>query len=295
MWTIDEVVYYSLNFKRFIFFQNSNGSNVRYLDIEEGVVKIFDSDIKYYLFRNNILESELYILSVDGSLFEFDVSLTKIRGYNVGSYKLIFPDRKFLRIFGKSISIHFLETALEEWRIDYHDLVENVDCKIYGRIIKVGTKLFFYLSNLNEENVTFCVDYSTGEVIGRFENFAGNLYSAGNKLYVSAYTFVKILDTATNQITVIDLTSELQPLNLQIHWEKSVYTEDGFMYFVDGHFFTTNRFGIVDLNMKKLIWHGELEISDGVNNNIQEIRIENERVYVHCSDNTLHVFETLRR
>ncbi|MCQ6468214.1 hypothetical protein NPN14_23600, partial [Vibrio parahaemolyticus] len=93
---------------------------------------------------------------------------------------------------------------------------------------------------------------------------------------------VKILNLINNEIIEIDFADVLKPLALQMHWNTSVVQGD-YLYFVDGHSYTTNKFGVLDLKSRILIWHTEIKIDDDINNNIQSIKVVDDKLYIHCS------------
>jgi hypothetical protein len=178
------------------------------------------------------------------------------------------------------------------WQKEFNDLIKGDKINQYGNIIAYKDKVYVYVADDKDSKntATVCLDQNTGEILDVYKGFAGNLILHDDKLFVASYSLVKILDLKTNKITEIDFAEVLNPLNLQIFWNKSVVHKN-LLYFIDGHWSTTNQLGILDLENQKLLWHDAMKIHDTINNNIQEIRAINNRLYVHCSDNSLHIFE----
>ncbi|MBV7441492.1 hypothetical protein KRX57_08665 [Weeksellaceae bacterium TAE3-ERU29] len=142
----------------------------------------------------------------------------------------------------------------------------------------------------NKNTATIAIDVETGEIKNKYKGFAGKLFLYKNKLYTAGYYKVQILDIETEQISEIDFTDTLKPKDLQIHWNNFI-VEDDYIYFIDGHWATTNKIGILDLKNKQLVWETSIKINDNINNNIREIKISVNRLYAHCSDKSLHIFE----
>lgn len=209
-------------------------------------------------------------------------------GFNGINY---FYKRNFISKKGDLLGCFSWVNGREIWRLSFSELLKNDNTESYGRMIVHKGKLYFYASADAQNRATFCIDFDSGAVVKKLDNFAGNLFLCENKIFVASGYVIKELDTETLQAIEHDLSDELSKANLQIHWEKSIVTKDGFMFFVDGYFYTTNRFGVIDLVSNKLLWHGNVEIDDGVNNNIQEIKIFDNRLFVHGSDFSLNIFE----
>lgn len=206
---------------------------------------------------------------------------------------LIAADNKFITL-KEEIAIYSLSILNGEnnWKYLFSELLQGEEIKQYGNIVTYENKVFMYLADNKDskKTATISIDISSGEVVNVYKGFAGNLILSDNKIYVASYEMIKVLDLYTNEIIELDFKDILEPLKLSIHWNKSVVKGD-YLYFVDGHFYTTNKLGILDLKLKKLVWNGEIKIKDDINNNIQKIMIADSRLYAHCSDNSLHVFE----
>ncbi|MBV7441488.1 hypothetical protein KRX57_08645 [Weeksellaceae bacterium TAE3-ERU29] len=178
------------------------------------------------------------------------------------------------------------------WQHNFLDLLKGEEIKQHGEIIVHKGILYIYLADKrnNKNTATIAIDAETGEIKNKYKGFAGKLFLYKDKLYTAGYYKVQILDIETEQISEIDFTDILKPKDLQIHWNNFI-VEDDYIYFIDGHWATTNKMGILDLKNRKLAWETSIEINDGINNNIREIKISGNRLYAHCSDKSLHIFE----
>jgi outer membrane protein assembly factor BamB len=184
------------------------------------------------------------------------------------------------------------ENGEKKWQYSFSELLQGHEIKQYGNIVVYENKLFIYLAdNRDAKNLaTVSIDINTGKVLNIYKDFAGNLILSDSKMYVASYEMVKTLNLINNEIIEIDFSDILEPLGLRIHWNKSIVQGD-YLYFVDGHSYTTNKFGVLDLKSRKLVWNTEIKIDDGINNNIQKIKVIDNKLYVHCSDNSLHIFK----
>jgi len=270
--------------------------------------RIGDVEITYVLNNQNITElsnttlmgnfiddNYLYILCSDDLICKYSENFNLEDRYNIGRFpKLIFQD-KFLRTPNKSMLCYSLDSNVQLWQYKFTDLLLGVEIHQAGNIVIFEEKVYFYLyDNKGSNRATVCIDTNTGEVLHTYDNFGGDLYLFGNKIGVANSKTAQVLNLDTNEITEYDFCNILQEDDLKISWNHNIFTEDGLLYFVGGKsIFTTNHLGVIDLNKQELIWHSLIEIhdEDNINNNIQDIKLVDNRLYVHCSDNTLHVFE----
>ena len=166
-----------------------------------------------------------------------------------------------------------------------NDLFQN------GNIIVHNGYLYFSLfeNNRHWNTATVCINIETGKIENIFKGFAGNLILFGDKIGVVSNETVQILHTKTHKIEIIDVSPILRSNKLQASWNGNFFTEDGLIYFCGN-----NKVGIIDLNAHELLWQNSFEISDteyNINRQVMDIQLHNNRFYVHCSDNTLHIFE----
>lgn len=229
---------------------------------------------EYWIFFNNSFQIE-----------------KKIRIKNENSKIYVVMNSDFIFVGNKMIYLKKNEDQLL-WQHSFSDLLEG------ERIVRVGDTIiykdFLYLclkdSENEKNNATFCINIETGKVVNMYRGFYGFLFLKDDNIYTSYIYSVKKLSLISGEITEYSFENILKPKDLKIHWDKST-VKDNKLYFVDFKIYSTNRMGIIDMEKYELIWQKDFEINDGINNNIQEIRLVENRLYVHCSDNTLHIFE----
>ena len=126
-----------------------------------------------------------------------------------------------------------------------------------------------------------------------------------DKIYALYGKSVSILDPETYHIRKIDLSEELAVLDESIEeflgTESLGYTIRRFKFsptIYEVHYpylyFAQERgaqVGIVNLETEKLDWHTTIDIDYPVNPVVMDIKACKNRLYVHCADKTLHVFE----
>ncbi|MCM0667756.1 hypothetical protein [Flavobacterium tyrosinilyticum] len=263
-----------------------------YYDTKKKETSIIDQLSNYYyngIHYNNYLvftNQELVIYSLEESAV-----IRKIPFFEDSSLFLMFKD-SFLSRGNDFYSFYDLDTLKKIWQYSFSELLQGEDVRQYGNTLIYENKIFMYLvDDKNPKKVaTISMDINSGAVVNVYQDLAGNLMLLNDRIYVASYELIKVLDLNSNEIIELDFKDILTPLKLSIHWNTSVVYGD-YLYFVDGHSYTTNKLGVLDLKLKKLVWNGEIKIQDEINNNIQKIKIVDGRLYVHCSDNTLHVFQ----
>jgi hypothetical protein len=208
-----------------------------------------------------------------------------------GVWKVI-NDSCFLSKTESDIAINTFVNNERLWQFKLGDLMKGKDIKQYGEILIIDECLYLYLSDDKDSKntATVSVNFNTGHIESMFANFGGKLTQYQGTLYVANSFTIKTLNLLSKEVKEYDLRKTLAKSNLQIHWNTYKIADDK-LFFVDGHSVTSNRLGIVDLTSMELIWEKEIKVDDDINNNIQEIRVSNDKLFVHCSDQSLHIFE----
>ena len=119
----------------------------------------------------------------------------------------------------------------------------------------------------------------------------GDLFVCNEKIYAVGMHDVYIINPTSATASKIDLRDILEPHSLAINYGRSILTQDGLLYFVDGWGMPSHRLGLLDLNGRKLLWHGSIEDNNIKNASVRNIQLHGNRLYVYASDNRLHVFE----
>ena len=253
-----------------------------------GTKQVIYINDNYFLIRENVKENDCIIVK---GIFQSKIiwAISSKESYLFS----IFGDENSV-LLKEDNQIYLLNSLNGEykWQHSFSELLHGKEIKQYGNIVVYQNRIFIYLADNNDSKkiATVSIDINSGKVVNVYKGFSGNLILSNNKIYVASYEIIKILDLINNEIIELDFENILKPLNLSIHWNSSVI-QGNYLYFVDGHSYTTNKLGVLDLKSKKLVWNGEIKIEDDINNNIQKIKITDSRLYVHCLDDTLHVFE----
>ena len=286
---INENIHWFTILEQQLIYQKKRGESLFFLN-NNGIIghfylnKSLNFNNKLLFDRKNIkkCEYETVLLYDDLSLVPINLNYFPNKIISETSYISIALNTLFLYKFNNQLI----------WQHNFSDLLKGEEIKQHGEIIVHKGILYVYLADKrnNKNTATIAIDVETGEIKNKYKGFAGKLFLYKNKLYTASYYKVQILDIETEQILEIDFTDTLKAKDLQIHWNNFI-VEDDYIYFIDGHWATTNRMGILDLKNKKLVWETSIKINDGINNNIREIKISENRLYSHCSDKSLHIFE----
>ncbi|MDD7462792.1 MAG: hypothetical protein PUK67_10070 [Prevotellaceae bacterium] len=256
----------------------------------------FPFSIDNYIFNNylfaNIRTKDKVKKGAKIEKKSFKIESTYPNNYGVNGIWKVVDDKQFISICEKQIFIHSFDNEKILWQHSFSELLEG------EKIVRVGDTIiykdFLYLclkdSENEKNNATFCINIETGKVVNMYKGFYGFLFLKDDNIYTSYIYSVKKLSLISGEITEYSFENILKPKDLKIHWDKST-VKDNKLYFVDFKIYSTNRMGIIDMEKCELIWQKDFEINNGINNNIQEIRLVENRLYVHCSDNTLHIFE----
>jgi hypothetical protein len=236
--------------------------------------------------------------------------------YDLNEKKSIFrsshyEDRSLYKLFkeificygGTFLSCHKILDGHEQWRINFKELMNGEEVKIYGKggneLIVLGDKLFVFVQNRNmNHQATICININSGQVLHKTTTFGGIIYTDGQKLYVASNRKIAILDPATFGEERIDLEEELGPHDFYIEYDKSL-VKDGLLYFAarPGKLNIASIVGILDISARKLLWHTELlkdpnkKIDNENRLQVQEIQASEELLCVLVAGGTLFVFK----
>ena len=256
---------------------------------------IYDADYrkeKKYLFGQYRDSENKYWVFVNAKQFSVEQKY-KITIEN--RYLLLISDFSFIFKDNEKILLKRLDNNVVLWQHSFSELlppIQTADNLFQnGNMIIHNGCLYFSLfeNNRHLNTATICIDIETGKVENIFKGFAGNLSLFGNNIGIVSNETVQILNTETNKIETLNVSSILKPHNLSISWNGNIFTEDGLLYFRGD-----SKVGIIDLDAKELLWHTSFDISKleyNINQQIMDIQLHSEKLYIHCSDNTLHIFE----
>ena len=205
--------------------------------------------------------------------------------------KFIDNTHRYLFHGGTYISLNLFENDIQLWQHSFSELLQGNDILQTGNILLSKNKLYFHLYERNQtNNATVCLDVESGTVLNKYNNFGIYLQEQDDSIYTAYNYEFKILDTKTQKVESVNMENDFEQHNLRINLSRWV-VHDNLLYFVDGMIMPTNRFGIIDIDTGKLIDLQEIDINDGISNNIKEIQVRQDKIYIHASDNTLHIFE----
>lgn len=288
---INKKIYWFSILKNQVIYQLENGEDLF------GLWNNNKKEGKYYLSSSILFGDNALILDKKNENTKLYETILLCEDFSIKPINLTyFPDKiidnnTYTYIALNTLFVYTFNNQLL-WQHSFSDLLEG------EKIVQVGDTIiykdFLYLclkdSENEKNNATFCIEIETGKVVNMYKGFYGFLFLKDDNIYTSYIYSVKKLSLISGEITEYSFENILKPKDLKIHWDKSI-VKNNKLYFVDFKIYSTNRMGVIDMEKCELIWQKDFEINDGINNNIQEIRLVENRLYVHCSDNTLHILE----
>jgi hypothetical protein len=302
-------IYYAFNSKNVIDFDSKSiyvvnnylfsGKNFFYNPINNQICKINKLDGYYYMniycdycliFTNTNDRYILYSLANDEII-------STIPFFEDSSICLLLENCFIVR--GKNFySCYDIKSIKKLWQHSFSDLLPPIqtasDLFQNGNMIVHNGYLYFSLfeNNRHLNTATVCIEIETGKIVNIYKGFSGNLTLFGNKIAVAGGQTVEILNTKTSEIIIKNYTSLLMPERLNIGWNSFKITEEGLMYFMANGIGMDSDIGIIDLNTDELLWlHALNPDKETYNISARDFKVDGNRLYVHCSDNTLHIFE----
>jgi len=174
-----------------------------------------------------------------------------------------------------------------KWQLKFSEITNSKNNEVFSEIIHHNEKLFFFLSDGSNATESFVVDINTGNVLHRTTKLVGWLKLYNEKIYSLQSKAIVIMDANTYETETIELNDTLAADYITLEWNK--YIVDGkLLYFADAF---KPLVGIIDLKTKELLWHTLIEVNNKNLQKVMEIKLDNTRLYVLTSDNTLHIFE----
>lgn len=288
--------YFKLVFDEEVFYQIDNGGPLYAYNLNTGSSKRFKGAFYLWNSKNSsdvllIIEEKLgvnYFMKIDRAL-----NIAGLENLLVIP-QLILPNKRCI-LWGPKPSCVSYEDGKEEWHINPKELLNVEDARQSGNIVSNilyhSNKIFIFLESvITNKYATFCLDETNGTIIKKIENISVPYYLSGDKIFNAYYYSTTILNIETFSVTKINLEDILRSEKLVLNQNTSVLTNEGLLYFIDGLSIGSNRFGIIDLNKKELLWNSKIKIKSRYKV-IQSIQLSGDNLYVHADDNTLHIFQ----
>jgi outer membrane protein assembly factor BamB len=194
------------------------------------------------------------------------------------------------------------------WELNLNQLLLGKDVVELSEMFIIGKKVYVYVVDNadNEKYYTIILDIETGDEVFRTKEIIGRLRLQVDKVYSLYEKGISIMNTDDFSVRKIDCTKALSVLDYT--FEEILETGESWgmttkyfefspnIYSVSYPYlyFAQNRgsiFGVFNLESEELLWHKNMEIDNAINPVIARIEAAGGKVYVHCSDNTLHIYE----
>ncbi|WP_266367829.1 hypothetical protein [Tellurirhabdus rosea] len=213
--------------------------------------------------------------------------------YGINGIKVLLDSSVFLSQKDNVLSCHRLTDGEIIWQVDFNQLLDSGKGNLFDSIKILEGKI--YLSLIDYTNqiqcAVICLNITNGAIVHKWNKLSGRLSVIDKKLYVISLQTVHVIDLENFAIDFQNYKEELSRNEIYFKLDKCIVSKDEILYFVNGLSIATNRFGAIDIRSKKLLWINNIEINDGINNNIQDIQVSDTRLFIHTSDNVLHIFE----
>jgi hypothetical protein len=177
--------------------------------------------------------------------------------------------------------------ASEKWLLNLPDIYLQEDEISVGSFIIVKDRIFI-LCRTKYDAFTVCVDAETGEVVRKIEEVKSDLKEFNGKLYcVKGFDKIGKLNQDDFTLELFGYSQILRPIDMTIRSSNFYISGENYLFFVDGGAMPKNRFGVIDMNNGKLV-HTETFAKNLLIGNLD---VRGNRIFVHTSDNELHVYE----
>lgn len=303
----DDKVWYGIVFNGIILYQVNNGEVIKYYDIKspkkKGVI-----DGNFYLFKNIAYDEGLIVNTENGKVLickDLNIKSLNLKGRLP---KLILNENFYK--FSDNISCCKMDGGELLWKRHFSELLNSKNLELRGEIVLFEGKLFFYLLDTEEnKSGSFVLDAYSGDILYKKESGWGITKVFDNKLFTLNQKEITIINTETYEEEIIDMSSELLVLDKKLKeytTETNEYLGSSSVYFEfsptkyvvkDDHLYFTNQswsfsqIGIIDLIQKKLIWYHEIKVDSDINSTVKDIKVNNDKLCVLDTSNTLHIFE----
>lgn len=208
--------------------------------------------------------------------------------YNDSFYSIVEDKMLIIQSEKKDIECFRLEDGVTLWQTSFKDLVQSETVHTYPELIEHNQKLYFQLQSENRKGV-FCIDVNTGKEITLYIDCYGFLIQDEDFVYTSKYENILCkINPKTNECEEWDVDELIKSNGFESISDHRCVAQDGKVYFTQTLGDKKAKLGVLDTLNKKLIFKHEFEAENG---GIGSVQVQNNRIYVHTQDNTLHIFE----
>ena len=200
-----------------------------------------------------------------------------------GVYQVI-NDNLFLSQNNEKFAVFTFDNTCV-WEICFKDLFKEYESIGAGttNILKVENHLYVELDK------TYCIDLNTGDLKYTYDQKFTN--SENEFLYGLQFLSMEkfqlaILNTKINEVKIVDVSDEFNKNN--IYPDNRIVVSEKLIYFSQNMGDDIAKIGVFNPDSGKILWKYDFEKKNGM---IGALEINNNRVYAHTQDKTLHIFE----
>ncbi|TRX33233.1 hypothetical protein FNW52_15860 [Flavobacterium sp. ZT3R18] len=181
----------------------------------------------------------------------------------------------------------------EVWYHTFSSLLGEEVAGISNEIIEISGIIYFILFG-KETKKCFGLDANTGKVVKNYPDLVGQLVVEDEYIYFLHTEIISVLNTKTDEITTWFIDDLMKEKGIDSLLFPRWAVRDGLIYFSQSKGadrYSDNvgaRFGVLDPIKKEMLWHHQLPLENGI---IGEIKVNQNRIYLHTQDQTLFVFE----
>lgn len=264
-----------------IIYQLKNGGNLLELETK----KIFEGN--YYLVRSLIISNDSLLIRGKNSenkkvIYEYNNLDIKESSLNILPDMILYNSHYIYVELNTIFMYNFKNEII--WEISFSELIQSEDATLRSKIIEKFGKLFFIVSG-----TLFCLNANSGKVEHYFENYLYEIFQDDKQIYTSKFENILCRINPENfEVEEWDVSDLVKKNGFDSIHDHRCTAKNGLFYFTQTLGDNKAKFGVLDFNTKELIYKYEFEPKNG---GISSIQVNEDRIFIHTQDNTLHIFE----
>ncbi|PAM94917.1 hypothetical protein B4N84_10760 [Flavobacterium sp. IR1] len=253
--------------------------------VKDGIKQ--DEQSRYYYKYNS--NCKIYTRVDDHENIEFETLDYKFKCSVSNSRKLFLKEYYIQSHYEeKCISNISLKDGKTIWQLSFSKILDDEKASSDSDILEVNNKLYFIALGTNSGGL-FCVDINSGKVLMHYPGVSRFLVKDENYIYSSKYENILCkINPVTNEMEEWDVNELVKDNGFENIHDHRCTAYNGLVYFTQTLGDNKAKFGILDTNKKELVYKYDFEPKNG---GIGSIQVNNNRIFIHTQDKTLHIFE----
>lgn len=287
---------YAVIFNNYLLFQNTNGTNVKYFNLDELRANTDKIEGKLYLSDYFVDGSHIY-LPTRNSLREFDMNMQEVKSFAIKSVPNAICNGKFYQLY-PHLSCFSLKDGTKIWELE-NDKLLIAKIFLRDRTFSIKNDLLIVKSPWVEDgNYLTGLDCSTGNIKWQIKEIIAHKTYIDDNIFILYYHSVRAGSTIALRGKLCIINSKngefLKDLDITDEWTKNGFrTADHYHLAKDGnnlYIAATYNKSIHQFNIET----GHIEWSHKVNTQaewISDIKSSNGSLFVSDQLGMLHIFK----